>query len=226
MHTFVNDLERPVGTYRAVLYRRVHAAWHRRYALGLATNDTREAQIRVRLTRPTVGVAETLDDSPFSLGASSRQVRRSTCVSSPDPALKENPVGLSTKRVPYAESRKADRCPSHGNATWCRERASPRRSLLLGGSAVCLDERDIRRLLAVGDSSVRSRGFAFLQWVMSGVAGACIEEGNQDWGAIDVRISDGSILARVFPKRAGLIKVINRSKLPQGSYATDVPYPV
>jgi hypothetical protein len=84
---------------------------------------------------------------------------------------------------------------------------------------MCLDEPDIRRLLAVGDAAVRSRVFEFLRWAREAIPSACVEEGDESWGAIDLRLDEGP-LARVFPKKAGLVKVLNRARLPEDTYGS------
>ncbi len=86
---------------------------------------------------------------------------------------------------------------------------------------MCLDEPDFRRLLSVGDASVRSRGFDYLHWLKETVAGACVVEGDATWAAIDVRLGKET-LARIFPKKAGLLKIANRAGLPAGQYGPTV----
>jgi hypothetical protein len=74
------------------------------------------------------------------------------------------------------------------------------------------DPRDaeLRRLLAVGKSrAVRSLGFDFLRWVRDQTE-LSISAGDDNWDAIDVS-HHRTVLARLFPKKAGLVKVTNRA---------------
>lgn len=80
-------------------------------------------------------------------------------------------------------------------------------------------DRALRRMLAVGKSlAVRSRGFELLRWVRDETELA-ISSGDGDWEAIDIS-KDQVVLARVFPKKAGLVKVANRAST-SGDYGRD-----
>jgi hypothetical protein len=82
-------------------------------------------------------------------------------------------------------------------------------------------DEELRRLLAVEKSrAVRSLGFDFLRWVGDETE-LSILAGDENWDAIDISHHQ-TVLARVFPKKAGLVKVTNRASASEdyGRYAS------
>lgn len=86
---------------------------------------------------------------------------------------------------------------------------------------MCLDDLEIRRHLAVShEASVRQRAFEFLTWSRDS-AGLCPKSGDESWGAIDI-LREDRVIARVFPKEAGLLKVSNLAAFEDSHYGPQV----
>jgi hypothetical protein len=85
-----------------------------------------------------------------------------------------------------------------------------------------LDDLAIRARLATNpDRDVRLRAFEFIRWARD-VQGLRPELGDEKWAAIDLFWGGGEVLARVFPKKANLLKIRNFQGDPPDRYGLGV----
>jgi hypothetical protein len=86
---------------------------------------------------------------------------------------------------------------------------------------MCLDDTALRRELAVShEPAVRQRGFEVLRWSRD-VAGLCLQSGDETWGAVDIKKGE-RVVARIFPREAGRLKINNCANFLEDHYGKDV----